>query len=362
MAKADAIGVDRRGVRQERLRPAVPANGAQRRQDVRHAGRDERASRLQVLTGAMFDILIELAKHYRRQPEEPPTDGEAASPVRKRASPAQAFWRAADRMQRTAIQPLDLLPPVDVTFRDYAIAVCRSQQLADPIDPHDYYGMLIKVFRKREILSAEDERRLKQPQYLYDRLRLCVHHDIGDISRSRAAAYRFLDDNRQELLIPANQDFFIADLYDANKRVRQAARLPRQIILEYVWREDVLLAGKRFGQFDGQPDLHALRRNPGLRRQRQRPRLGDEARLPPVRGQAGPGRRRRRELGVRGRRRHRAQEGDARQSGRPDRRRTGRRRDRLREGTAGRARAAVDRGRGGRSGPVPLVAPPAPLT
>jgi hypothetical protein len=204
-----------------------------------------------VLTGAMFDILIELAKHYRRQPEEPPTDGEAASPVRKRASPAQAFWRAADRMQRTAIQPLDLLPPVDVTFRDYAIAVCRSQQLADPIDPHDYYGMLIKVFRKREILSPKDERRLKQPQYLYDRMRLCVYHDIGDISRSRAAAYRFLDDNRQELLIPANQDFFIADLYDANKRFRQAARLPRQIILEYVWREEVLLAGKRFGQYDG---------------------------------------------------------------------------------------------------------------
>lgn len=204
-----------------------------------------------VLTGAMFDILIELAKHYRRQPEEPPADGEASSPERKQASPAQAFWRAADRMQRTAIQPLDLLPPVDVTFRDYALAVCRSQQLADPIDPHDYYGMLIKVFRERGILSDKDEQRLRQPQYLYDRLRLCVYHDINDISRSRAAAYRFLDDNRQELLIPASQDFFIADLYDANKRGRQAARLPRQIILEYVWREDVLLQGKRFGQFDG---------------------------------------------------------------------------------------------------------------
>jgi hypothetical protein len=44
----------------------------------------------------------------------------------------EVFWDAADRMQRTAIQPLDLLPPVEVTFRDYALAVCRSQQLADP--------------------------------------------------------------------------------------------------------------------------------------------------------------------------------------------------------------------------------------
>jgi len=204
-----------------------------------------------VLTGAMFEILVELAKHYRGQPEEPSADGEAASPERKLATPAKAFWYAADRMQRTAIQPLDLLPPVDVTFRDYALAVCRSQQLADPIDPEDYYGMLIKVFRKRGILSEEDEQRLNQPQYLYDRLRLCVNPDISGISRSRAAAYRFLDDNRQELLIPASQDFFIADLYDANKCGRQRARLPRQIILEYVWREDILLQDKRFGQFDG---------------------------------------------------------------------------------------------------------------
>jgi hypothetical protein len=204
-----------------------------------------------VLSGAMFEILTELAKHYRRQPEEPPAGGEASSPERKQASPAQAFWYAADRMQRTAIQPLDLLPPVDVTFRDYALAVCRSQQLADPIDPEGYYGMLIEVFRRRGILSHEDEQRLTQPQYLYDRLRLCVNPDIGAISRSRAAAYRFLDDNRQELLIPASQDFFVADLYDANKRGRQAARLPRQIILEYVWREGVPLQGKRFGEFDG---------------------------------------------------------------------------------------------------------------
>jgi hypothetical protein len=193
------------------------------------------------LTGAMFDILVELAKHYRLQP----------TPKGKQASPAQAFWYAADRMQRTAIQPLDLLPPVDVTFRDYALAVCRSQQLADPIDPEGYYGMLIKVFRERGILSEEDEQRLNQPQYLYERLELCVNPDISGISRSRAAAYRFLDDNRQELLIPAGQDFFIADLYDASKSGRQRARLPRQIILEYVWREDILLAGQQFGQFDG---------------------------------------------------------------------------------------------------------------
>lgn len=193
-----------------------------------------------VLTGAMFQILVELANHYRTSSEE-----------REPSTPKEAFWYAIDRMQRTAIQPLDLLPPVDVTFRDYALAVCRSQRISDPLDPEDYYGMLIKVFRKRGILSKKDEQQLTEPQYLYERLELCVTPDIGGISRSRAAAYRFLDDNRQELLIPANQDFFVADLYDASKCGRERARLPRQIILEYVWREDVLLKGEQFGQFDG---------------------------------------------------------------------------------------------------------------
>jgi len=193
-----------------------------------------------VLTGAMFQILVELANHYRTPSEE-----------REPSTPKEAFWYAIDRMQRTAIQTLDLLPPVDVTFRDYALAVCRSQRISDPLDPEDYYGMLIKVFRKRGILSKKDEQQLTEPQYLYERLELCVTPDIGGISRSRAAAYRFLDDNRQELLIPANQDFFVADLYDASKCGRERARLPRQIILEYVWREDVLLKGERFGQFDG---------------------------------------------------------------------------------------------------------------
>ncbi|MEI8380800.1 MAG: hypothetical protein WCJ09_11770 [Planctomycetota bacterium] len=144
-----------------------------------------------------------------------------------------------------------MLPPVDVTFRDYALAVCRAQQLADPIDPNGYYAMLIDVFHKREILSDQDVEELTEERYLFERLRLSVFHDMGSISRSRATAYRFLDDNREDLLIPASRDFIVADLYDANKSARQGTRLGRQIILEYVWREEVPLNGPQFGKFNG---------------------------------------------------------------------------------------------------------------
>ena len=194
----------------------------------------------EVLTGAIFDIIIELARHYIDK---------------KQHSHRRAFYFAVDRMQRMAIQPLDLLPPVDVTFRDYALAVLRSEELSNPTDPNNYYEMMVDVFVKRGILDNKDKLALLEPRYVYDAPdapKLDVYHDIGDISRSRATAYRFLDDNRDKLFIPAHQDVVVADLYDTNKYSNHANRLPRQIILEYIWREDVALNGKQFAEFDGQ--------------------------------------------------------------------------------------------------------------
>lgn len=191
----------------------------------------------QVLTGAIFDIIIALTRHYI---------------IKQKHTPSKAFWFAVDRIQRMAIQPLDLLPPVDVTFKDYALAVLRSEALSNPTDPHDYFEMMVDVFVKRKILDNKDKADLLAPRYMYDKTRMDVYHDIGDISRSRATAYRFLDDNRDKLFIPASQDVIVADLYDANKYAHQANRLPRQIILEYIWREDVVLTGKKFGEFEGQ--------------------------------------------------------------------------------------------------------------
>jgi hypothetical protein len=203
----------------------------------------------EVLTGAMFEMLKRLAKNYMKEEVDDPVQPRKRQ--KKARTPRQAFWDATVRMQHLAIQPLDLLPPVEVQFRDYAKAVCRSQQLGDPLDPECYYGMLLDVFEKREILTPAEVAELKEPAYLTDRLPFSVPHSIDDISRSRAAAYRFLDDNREALLIPAYQDFQVADLYDAKKRGRQNLALPRQIVVQYVWREEVLLDSERFGEYSG---------------------------------------------------------------------------------------------------------------
>ena len=190
----------------------------------------------QVLTGAMYDILVKFSEHYLT--------------VRKE-SPKQAFWHSVDRMQRVVVQPLDLLPPVDVTFRDYALAVLRTEELSNPTDPENYRDLLLDVFLKRGILGPQEVDSLRPRHRLYDRFDVDVFHSIETISQSRAGAYRFLDDNRRVLFIPSNEDFVVADLYEVNKYSEVAHRLPRQYVLEYVWREDVRLEGGEFGALSG---------------------------------------------------------------------------------------------------------------
>jgi hypothetical protein len=191
----------------------------------------------QVLTGAMFDIIIRLSKHY----------------VDKRDNTVpQAFWNTIQRMRFMALQPLDLLPPVDVTFKDYALAVLRAEEIANPVDPDDYREMMLDAFVKRGIIDPASAAGLSTPHHIFERLDLDVFHDVELLASSRADAYRFLDDNRRTLFIPPNVDVMVADLCTAQKLTREARRLPTQILLQYVWREDVLLEGPQFGQFAGE--------------------------------------------------------------------------------------------------------------
>jgi hypothetical protein len=200
----------------------------------------------QVLTGAMFDIILKLSQSYLEKNERRRANDECAISV------GDAFWYTVQRMQMMAIQPLDLLPPVDVTFRDYALAVLRAEEVANPTDPDGYRAMMIEVFLERQILDAVDRDSLLAPHHVFERLDLDVFHDIDVLGSSRAEAYRFLDDNRAKLFIPAIADVVIADVFIAQKYTREARRLPKQVLLQYVWREEITLDGERFGRFSGQ--------------------------------------------------------------------------------------------------------------
>jgi len=199
-----------------------------------------------VLTGAIFELLTYLAAQYlspERQAER-----------KTRATVRKALWWAAERIGRMAFQPLDLLPPADVRSLDYARAVLRNLEITDPEDRHAYRDLVRDVFHRRGLCDRDGETcdprscALTPPPPP----RPTHFHPIDRLSRSPAAAYRFLHDNRDDFEIPADQDLEIVGLYEAAKYGPAARRLPRQVVVEYLWRERMKLEGARFGSLDGE--------------------------------------------------------------------------------------------------------------
>jgi hypothetical protein len=202
----------------------------------------------EVLTGAMFDLLKGIYTKRRTKDETE----YAAGRKKNKPSEVDALAKTVPRMQTMAIQPLDLLPPCSVTFADYARAVLRSEQVANPTDPEGYRAMMLEIFVKRGILSEDESKKLLEPTPVFERPALDVVHPIEAIAASRGGAYRFLDDNRDKLLIPQNADLVVSELVRARKRALDGRLLPDQIVVQYIWREEVLLDDERFGLFAGQ--------------------------------------------------------------------------------------------------------------
>lgn len=187
----------------------------------------------QVLTGSMFDILkemlvIRMTKAMKR----------GGQPSLK-----EAFSMVANRFRRVAFQPLDFLTPVDVQFSDYARAVLRADEIVEPRDEDGYRKAMVKVFQKRGIDCDE----LNQPEALN-----FYAYDINRLTRSRTDAYHFLNENRRQLCIPPEQDISVLDLHQTDKMAFGVGRLPREIVVQYFWREAVKLSGKEFGRYEGE--------------------------------------------------------------------------------------------------------------
>lgn len=235
----------------------------------------------QVLTGAMWDILTAIATKHLQKNLRPkstaesleaveggvePAEGEApemgGGEGEPAVTPAKALWWAADRFRRVALQPLDLCPPCDIQFLDYARAVILNDILTNPVDEQGYRPAMLKIFHQRGLCDCGYRMGMELPAACKFRQAVkpekmdFVYHDISRMARSRTAAYYFLSDNRQILRIPPHQDVRVVDLYDNSKFGAAAEKLPREVVLEYAWQEVVLLKNDAkteldFGEWDG---------------------------------------------------------------------------------------------------------------
>jgi hypothetical protein len=197
-----------------------------------------------VLTGTMFEVLTRMT-WKQRAPESAGGMGN---------SPREALWNATTHFTRLALRALDYCPSVGIQFIDYARAVLRADKFAFPRDELGYREIICDVFHKRGFCAkGEEEGDICDLEPLVQPFNVEFHrYDINRVSSSRTAAYHFLNMNRDLLQIPANQDIAVVDLYDTDKEVSAGSKLPKEIILEYIWREDLCLKGKRFGRYEGE--------------------------------------------------------------------------------------------------------------
>lgn len=180
------------------------------------------------LTGAMFEILDNITS-LRMEKEKD--------------TPKQALKTVTQDISRITFRALDYCPPVDIQFADYLDALVRANEIAYPVDKLGYREVIRTAFKRRGINQLVQLYPLNPAELIWK-------YGLHSIATSRTAAYHFLNDNRDCLDIPVHQDFEIADLYYTNKTAGPNRKLPREIVVEYVWKESFILEGTDFGKLE----------------------------------------------------------------------------------------------------------------
>lgn len=196
----------------------------------------------EVLTGAYYDLFLAVHKLARRQVRK--EKGRNADPRDVRVA---AAIRAAQVTGRMMLRGLDYCPPVDVDYLDYARAVVKADTVAYPRDPAGYCEAAKDVFLKRGIGKDYDD--LKKSETLQNSEFRGLN--VQRIGASITDAYDFADSNRGVLRVPPKANIEVVQVYRTRKLSAGGYRPPQEVVVEFVWAEDIELRGDRFGELRG---------------------------------------------------------------------------------------------------------------
>lgn len=162
----------------------------------------------------------------------------------KRGQPMNAgilfrqLMTTARHVLRMLLRPIDLLPPGEVTFPEYAAIVLRSDRYFHPADRLGYRDLLEGAMKQRRVHPSQHG---SVPEVDQPDNRKLRERDIEMIRGSRVGAYRFLDANRSVFAIPATRDFRVAGIGTNRRELELGTRAVPETIVQYVWEERVPL-------------------------------------------------------------------------------------------------------------------------
>ena len=163
--------------------------------------------------------------------------------------PEPAFRLARTALQRMVVRALDYLPPADVTFGEFAVAMFRADRFANQADTLGYRPAVAAVLAERGVIAGVE---------VVDAAS-AADADPPWPSRPRswprltpAEAYVFLDANRRRLALHPQaryRDFVVRDVHVTSRPPRH--ELIDEVILVYEYPVDVELDARRFGSLGG---------------------------------------------------------------------------------------------------------------
>ncbi len=155
----------------------------------------------QVMTGALYTVLINI--HNTLRDDYLKTPG-----ISKEQAASTALGIAVDRFCRMTLRALDLLPPGEVSFADYARAIIAADQASYPKSKDENERNWIrKEFTKRKIVPDEKSLEL-ETDFEHPAVK---NLDLQNLIDSDWAAYQFANHRtgRELLSIPSDASFHV---------------------------------------------------------------------------------------------------------------------------------------------------------
>jgi hypothetical protein len=171
---------------------------------VNDVGRDEPHELSQVVSGALYSLMVKVHGDYReRYEKEGLSPGEAAG---------KALRLGGELWKRLALRALDYLPPGEVSFADYGRAVIAADQAAYPQRAAEREWVVDEFVRRgmvpdRKSLEVETDREVPA----------LADINLETLAESDWAAYQFANDQRRLLGVPADVPFRVLP----RKRIRK---------------------------------------------------------------------------------------------------------------------------------------------